>query len=121
MQYERRGSQIYVMVFRTYRREAVIVTTTRLPVSLIFSGVTVDNHMWPSVSLGLCSVVSGFLANCQDVPLGVTGSDVTPALRHIQYSLWTMIFKYSYCSYLCSFDKHPKWEHILLSRRWRKH
>ena len=69
-----------VTVFRTYRREAVIVTTTRLPVSLILSRVTVDNHTWPSVSLGLCSVVSSFSTKCLDVPPGVTGSDITHPL-----------------------------------------
>ena len=52
--------QTFVTVFRTYRLETVIVTTTRLPIGLILSHVVVDNRTWPSVSLGLCSVVSGF-------------------------------------------------------------
>ena len=89
MQYQRRGSQIYVMVFRTYRREAVIVTTTRLPTGLILSRVMVDNHTWPSVSLGPCSVVSGFPAKRPDIPPGVTGSDVTPprAISHLNFHI----------------------------------
>ena len=66
------------MVFQTYRREAVLVTTTRLPVGLVLSRVTVDNRTWPSVSLGRCSVVSSFPTKCLDIPPGVTGSDVTP-------------------------------------------
>ena len=41
-----------VTVFRTYQRKAGLVMTTRLPVGLIFSRVTVDNRTWPSVSLG---------------------------------------------------------------------
>ena len=66
------------MVFQTYRQEAVLVMTTCLPVGLVLSHVMVDNHMWSSVSLGRCSVVSGFPTKCLDILPGVTGSDVTP-------------------------------------------
>ena len=71
---------IYVTVFRTYRREAVIVTTTRLPVSLILSHVVVDNRTWPSVYLARPQLSLVFPAKCPDVPPGVTGSDITPPL-----------------------------------------
>ena len=47
--------KICVTVFRTYRREAILGTTTRLPVGIILSGVAIDNCMWPSVPLGPCS------------------------------------------------------------------
>ena len=67
-----------VTVFQTYRQEAVLVMTTRLPIGLVLSHVMVDNCMWPSVSLGPYSVVSGFPAKCLDIPSGVTGSDITP-------------------------------------------
>ena len=41
-----------VTVFRTYWREAVLGTTTHLPVGLILSCVVVDNCTRPSVPLG---------------------------------------------------------------------
>ena len=49
--YIRRG-RIYVMVFRTYQREAVPMMTTHLLIGLALSFVAVDNWTWPSVPLG---------------------------------------------------------------------
>ena len=45
---------VCVMVFRPYRREAIPMMTTHLPVSLALSFVAVDNQTWPSVPLGPC-------------------------------------------------------------------
>ena len=43
-----------VKVFRSYRREAVPLMTTHLPIDLALSFVAVDNQTWLSVRLGPC-------------------------------------------------------------------
>ena len=53
-QMAKKSEQICVTVFRPYRREAVPLMTTRLPIGLALSLVAVDNQTWPSVPLGPC-------------------------------------------------------------------
>ena len=71
---------VYVTVFQTYRREAVLGMTTRLPISLILSCVVVDNHSGLVSHWVHAQVVTGFPAKCSYAPPAVAGSDGTPAV-----------------------------------------